>query len=465
MAARRVAAPSARTAIASARTATTASAGRTVSRNASVNDLHAPARPFADDEGFALAIRRRARAVVSRAYVGRRGRAQALPAARMDGRVRVLPVPGRRARARVAGAGARLARLRVVGDAAGRLLVSRLRRRPRRARACARAGRARRMSSATASAATSRCCGPARGPRWRRASSRSTRSAFPATPPIARPTSFATWLDALRDPPSFSPMRASRPSRIACRRPIRRLTREKAEFLAPHWAEELPDGTARLRADARHKLPFPTTSRIDDVYAIWRRIACPVLWIAADDSHVPRWLSPQGDPREEIARRFAHVPNGTLEYVSDASHMLHHDQPHAVARLIEAFLGADARAPARAHAARRVRRARGADTDLGIQLDRVEVRAGSAPIPVDPQRASHLDRGDRAVCHPALAAAPVLADVVDGRRRHRVLPDDGELQRDDARAGRRRRRAAHPCSCSRCRSGRSSSRGPCCTSA
>jgi len=118
----------------------------------------------------------------------------------------------------------------------------------------------------------------------------------------------------------------------------RRLTRDKAEFLAPYWAEEMPDGTARLRADAKHKLPFPTTSRIDDVYAIWRRIACPVLWIAADHSHVPKWLSAGGDPREEVARRFAHVPNGTLEYVSDASHMLHHDQPEAVARLIEQFL-------------------------------------------------------------------------------------------------------------------------------
>ena len=56
-----------------------------------------------------------------------------------------------------------------------------------------------------------------------------------------------------------------------------------------------------------------------------------------------------------------------------------------------------------------------------------------------PQRAANLDRGDRAVRHPALAAAPVLADIVDGGRRHRVLPDDDEFQRDDDGAGRRRR--------------------------
>ena len=74
------------------------------------------------------------------------------------------------------------------------------------------------------------------------------------------------------------------------------------------------------------------------MYAVWRRIACPVLWIAADDSHVGKWLAPGGDPRQEIARRLAHIRDGRVEYVRDASHMLHHDQPQAVARSIEAFL-------------------------------------------------------------------------------------------------------------------------------
>jgi pimeloyl-ACP methyl ester carboxylesterase len=152
------------------------------------------------------------------------------------------------------------------------------------------------------------------------------------------PDKLRKWLDALRDPPSFAPYANLDAVADRLQKNNRRLTREKAQFLAKHWAEELPDGTARLRADAKHKLPFPTTSRLDDVYAIWRRIACPVLWVAADDSHVPKWLAPGGDPLEEVARRAAHVPHGTLEYVSDASHMLHHDQPRAVARLIEDFL-------------------------------------------------------------------------------------------------------------------------------
>jgi pimeloyl-ACP methyl ester carboxylesterase len=157
-------------------------------------------------------------------------------------------------------------------------------------------------------------------------------------PPERAPAKLLRWLDALREPPSFAPYRdlAAVADRLQKTNP--RLSREKAEFLAPHWAEVLPDGSARLRADPRHKLPFPTTSRMDDMYATWRAIKAPVLWIAASDSHVGPWLARGGDAAAEIARRATNIPNGRMEVVADASHMLHHDQPAAVARLMEAFL-------------------------------------------------------------------------------------------------------------------------------
>jgi pimeloyl-ACP methyl ester carboxylesterase len=40
-----------------------------------------------------------------------------------------------------------------------------------------------------------------------------------------------------------------------------------------------------------------------------------------------------------VRKRMAHVPGATLAVVPDAGHMLHHDQPQAVARAIEGFLG------------------------------------------------------------------------------------------------------------------------------
>ena len=117
-----------------------------------------------------------------------------------------------------------------------------------------------------------------------------------------------------------------------------RLPRGKAEFLAAHWAELQADGTALLRSDPKHKLPFPTVFRIEEMYATWERIAAPILWVAGAQSHIAKWLSGGDDGAGEVARRFAHLRNARLITVPDAGHMLHHDQPEQVARALEAFL-------------------------------------------------------------------------------------------------------------------------------
>ena len=157
---------------------------------------------------------------------------------------------------------------------------------------------------------------------------------------------FARWLDALADPPSFSAYTSIAAVADRLQKNNRRLARDKAEFLAAHWATTLPDGRATLVSDPRHKLTFPTVYRMEEIFAVWRNIAAPALWIAAADSHIPRWLDghPEGeigtDGLDGVRRRLAHVPDGRLRTVADAGHMLHHDQPAAVAELIESFLAA-----------------------------------------------------------------------------------------------------------------------------
>jgi pimeloyl-ACP methyl ester carboxylesterase len=70
-----------------------------------------------------------------------------------------------------------------------------------------------------------------------------------------------------------------------------RLPRDKAEFLARHWAVPMPDGRVRLASDPRHRLPFPTVYRIEETYAVWRGIAAPTLWIVGTESDIPKWLA------------------------------------------------------------------------------------------------------------------------------------------------------------------------------
>jgi pimeloyl-ACP methyl ester carboxylesterase len=51
-----------------------------------------------------------------------------------------------------------------------------------------------------------------------------------------------------------------------------------------------------------------------------------------------RWMGPKEEARHEVDRRLAQLATVTPRMMPDAGHMLHHDQPEVLARMIEAFL-------------------------------------------------------------------------------------------------------------------------------
>jgi pimeloyl-ACP methyl ester carboxylesterase len=167
---------------------------------------------------------------------------------------------------------------------------------------------------------------------------------IPFETPHVAPRKMARWLEALHEPIGFKPYANFGGVADRLQKTNPRLARDKAEFLARQWAESLPDGRVQLTSDPRHKLPFPTVYRMEELFAVWGAITAPVLWVAAAQSDIPRWLDahPEGegatDGLEGVRRRLARVPGATLQVIDDAGHMLHHDQPEAVARAIEPFL-------------------------------------------------------------------------------------------------------------------------------
>ena len=167
---------------------------------------------------------------------------------------------------------------------------------------------------------------------------------IPAESPDEAPRKIAKWLDALRDPQEFATYRSFDAVADRLQKNNSRLPRDKALFLARHWADEVADGRVRLGSDPRHRLPFPTVYRIEETYAVWRNISAPTLWVAAVDSHIPKWLDdhPEGEGATDslavVRRRLTHIPHGRLVTIADAGHMLHHDQPAGVAAAMEAFL-------------------------------------------------------------------------------------------------------------------------------
>lgn len=159
-----------------------------------------------------------------------------------------------------------------------------------------------------------------------------------STMPAQAPDRYAQWLDELRVRPAMRsyPDRAAVAARLRKTNP--RLTPERADFLAGHWAAQSADGEWEILGDPAHKITSAQLYRADEVTACWARIAAPVLWVEADDTDVWRWMGGREAARAEIDRRMHCIPRVQPARVADAGHMLHHDQPEVVAALIEDFL-------------------------------------------------------------------------------------------------------------------------------
>ena len=158
---------------------------------------------------------------------------------------------------------------------------------------------------------------------------------LPPSTPEQAPQRLARWLDELRDPPGLRPYESFDDLAARLKKTNPRLDAEKAGFLARHWGRE-EGGKVVLRGDPAHKIVNPMLYRYEEVRACWQQVTAPVLWVDAAQSDTLQRM--HLDQRQHAERRAAFRQ---LEYVTlpDAGHMLHHDQPEALARLIERFLG------------------------------------------------------------------------------------------------------------------------------
>ncbi len=158
---------------------------------------------------------------------------------------------------------------------------------------------------------------------------------LPRTDPAEAPAKYRQWLDELRDPPQFTPYANLEAVVARLKKNNPRLTDAKARFLAIHWAEELPDGSARLRSDPMHKISYPIPYRLEEAMACWRAISARVLLVEATESTMRKWINEHPD---EFAKRKQAFSNLQEHRVANAGHMLHHDQPQELAAVIETFL-------------------------------------------------------------------------------------------------------------------------------
>ncbi len=116
-----------------------------------------------------------------------------------------------------------------------------------------------------------------------------------------------------------------------------RIAPDKAQWLAQHWAAPDANGKWWILGAPAHKIITPMLFRADEMLALYEAITAPVLSVEAEENHIAKWSSGNYS-LAQYHERLGHVRNARSARVDHAAHMLHHDQPEAVARIIEDFL-------------------------------------------------------------------------------------------------------------------------------
>ncbi len=164
---------------------------------------------------------------------------------------------------------------------------------------------------------------------------------LPATRPAQAPGRYAQWLDELRRQRQgeLALKAYASPEGVAERlmKTNPRLPADKAAWLARHWARQGSDGRWHILGDAAQKVISAQLYRVDEALALYAAITAPVLSVVADHDSLAQWWKDRFT-LQEFHERTRHVRQLTSATVKDAGHMLHHDQPQAVAGLIEDFL-------------------------------------------------------------------------------------------------------------------------------
>ena len=163
-----------------------------------------------------------------------------------------------------------------------------------------------------------------------------------ATRPAQAPDRYAKWMDetkamrqgdkALKDYASADGVA----QRLMKTNP--RLAADKADWLARQWAAPDASGRWAIQGHPAHKITNANLYQVEEALAIYRRITAPVLSVTASDDSLSQWWKGMFT-LAEYHERIQNIQDVRSAVIDDAGHMLHHDQPQALARLIEGFLG------------------------------------------------------------------------------------------------------------------------------
>jgi pimeloyl-ACP methyl ester carboxylesterase len=161
---------------------------------------------------------------------------------------------------------------------------------------------------------------------------------MPATRPQDARLRLRKWLDELKTPMTMRDYASQDEVAQRLRHNHPRLREDRAMWLAAHWARPDVAGRWHVAGNPAHKRVNPVLSRRDETTEIWRAIEAPLLWVEGRQTDITKFWGTRY-PRSDFEERLGVVKGVRREVLDDCGHMLHLDQPEALAALIDAFLG------------------------------------------------------------------------------------------------------------------------------
>ena len=164
---------------------------------------------------------------------------------------------------------------------------------------------------------------------------------LPATKPTQAPDRYGKWMDELKAVRRGDLTLKTYDSVDGVARRLMktnpRLGEDKATWLAHHWAAPNAEGRWAILGEAAHKVSNANLYQVEEALAIYSRISAQVLSVTASDDSLSQWWKGQFT-LAEYQERLKSVKQVQEAVIQDAGHMMHHDQPLALAALIEGFL-------------------------------------------------------------------------------------------------------------------------------
>jgi pimeloyl-ACP methyl ester carboxylesterase len=164
---------------------------------------------------------------------------------------------------------------------------------------------------------------------------------LPATVPAQAAGRYAKWMDELKKlHRGEMDLKAYDDISGVARRLMKtnpRLSPDKANWLAQHWAAKNEQGKWAILGQPAHKVSSAHIYRVDEVAELYKRLTMPVLAVEASDNSLNMWWK-GAFTLDQYHERIQCIPNVEIACIDEAGHMMHHDQPEVLAALIERFI-------------------------------------------------------------------------------------------------------------------------------